>query len=795
MSEQRKIQNEFIEKQNGFQFKDFIIRYIKYLPLVLIGLILSYFAAKIKLRYSTKMYKSFGTMLVKAEQGNAGAEKSVEDLFTSKSRNDLNTEMQIMKTRELMKRVVNKLHLNTVIKSKGKVKLTLNYNNAPISLKTIQLKDSSETLYLELLTNDNNSFTIKNGGTYNFNTPFNFEGNTLQIDLIQKMTPQSQLTIQVFPEDISANSFTNAINIKQVGDYTRLLELTMSSENPQLCVDVVNTLMKEYINMNKEAEKEVTIFTQKFIDERVTNLQNDLKQIENETRDFKQKYNSINISAQSQIYLDNLKEARDLGIKEQAKYNGTKYIFDNLLKDDNLKSLIVSGLIDDANLQNLILDYNVQFLQRQRDLDLENTTGGIQYTADSEKLAFRRKAILESMQKVLNSYSANISNYDRVINENSEKLKGIPGLENELLNFGRNQKIVEELYLFLKKKGEENGIKSAATLANTRIIDEALINNNPYEPVPKSVYGMFLFLGLLIPFAIAYLVEIFNNRIRFREDIQKQTNTPILAEVGHNETNDTLVVKNKSRKVIAEQFRMIRTNLQYTTGGKEKFTTLVTSTFSGEGKSFISTNIAAAYALSGKKTVLLEFDLRKPKVLEGLKMKKTVGISNYTVGKVTIPEIIRPVENCQNLYVIGSGAIPPNPAELLLEDSINNLFEYLKENFDIIVIDSAPVGLVTDSMMLSKFADATLYIVRHKYTLKKQIKLIDELYVNEKLPKMSIVINDVIGSTGGYYGYGGYGYGYGKKTYGYGTGYFEEEQKSILKDTWNKLKNFFFFWK
>ena len=349
----------------------------------------------------------------------------------------------------------------------------------------------------------------------------------------------------------------------------------------------------------------------------------------------------------------------------------------------------------------------------------------------------------------------------------------------------------------MKKKSEENGISAASKVSNARVIDEALKNEKPVSPVPSKVYAIALFIGLLIPIALIYVVELFNDKIRYRTDIEKITKTPILAEVGHNDEGRTLVVTAKSRKVITEQFRMIRTNLQYLVGSAEKSTILVTSSFSGEGKSFISTNVAAAIALTGKRTVLLEFDLRKPKVLEGLNIQKSVGISNYVVGKSTITEILKPIDGYDNLYVIGCGAVPPNPAELLLDGKIDELFAYLKKNFDAIIIDSAPVGLVTDSMTLSKYADATLYIVRHKYTLKKQINFVNELYVNKKLPKLSIIINDVVGGTGGYYGYGGYGYGgYG---YGsgkaYGSGYFETPTRNRFKNIWAGIKDFLLFWK
>jgi capsular exopolysaccharide synthesis family protein len=224
--------------------------------------------------------------------------------------------------------------------------------------------------------------------------------------------------------------------------------------------------------------------------------------------------------------------------------------------------------------------------------------------------------------------------------------------------------------------------------------------------------------------------------------------------------------------MVAEQFRIIRSNLQYVLNKKEKSTILFTSSFSGEGKSYVTTNMGAVLALAGKKVVILEFDIRKPKLLSGLGLPKGPGITNYLIGKAELQDLIKPVPETENLFVLGCGPIPPNPAELLLDKKMDEMFAWLKENFDMVLVDTAPVGMVSDAMTLSKYADSTLYLVRQGHTFKKQIGLIDEFYKEEKLPKVSIIINDVKIKPGyGYYGYGRYGYGYG---YGYGS-YYEEE--------------------
>ena len=284
---------------------------------------------------------------------------------------------------------------------------------------------------------------------------------------------------------------------------------------------------------------------------------------------------------------------------------------------------------------------------------------------------------------------------------------------------------------------------------------------------------MAILVGLALPALFIFVKELLNDKITTRFDIEKITPVPIMGEVGHSFSENQLVVNKTSRKMVAEQFRIIRSNLQYVLSKTEKPVILVTSSFSGEGKSFVSTNMGAVMALTGKKTVILEFDIRKPKVLSGLNMGRHPGISNFLVGKARLEELVLPIPEHENLFVLPCGPIPPNPAELLLDSKVTDLFEWLRGHFDVVIIDTAPVGMVSDALTLGKFANCTLYLVRQGYTFKKQIALIDDLYQEKKLPSVSIVVNDVKLKAGyGYYGYGRYGYGYG---YG-NNGYYEEEK-------------------
>jgi capsular exopolysaccharide synthesis family protein len=302
------------------------------------------------------------------------------------------------------------------------------------------------------------------------------------------------------------------------------------------------------------------------------------------------------------------------------------------------------------------------------------------------------------------------------------------------------------------------------------MLEPGYSNGMPVSPNQRSFYMTALLIGLAIPIGFALLLEFFNDKVRTKRDIEVATTTPMLGEIGHSDAKDTLIVSTRDRKFTAEQFRIIRTNLQYILKESNKSNIiLVTSSMSGEGKSFIATNMAAVMAISGKKTLLVEFDIRKPKLMSGLglNINEKTGLTHYLIGKSNVEEIIQPVKGVENLYIIPCGPVPPNPAELILTDRLKMMFDQLKQQFDVIIVDSAPVGMVSDGYVLASYADATLFVVRHNYTFKKQLTLVDSIYTEKKLPQMSLVINDVkaqlgYGSYQGYvnYGYAGYGYGY-----------------------------------
>jgi capsular exopolysaccharide synthesis family protein len=429
--------------------------------------------------------------------------------------------------------------------------------------------------------------------------------------------------------------------------------------------------------------------------------------------------------------------------------------------------------LEEPSLLSQIQEFNN--LQLQRETLLKTTTRANPMLVDIETAI--EKLRINILQNMKNIRSAQQMAFNNLLQKNKtagNEISQIPAKEKQLLDITRRQKILEELYSFLLQKKLETSISSASTISNVKVIEPAMPTGVLVKPNKSSIYMIALFMGLLIPGAIIVLMEYLNDKVKSRDDIERNTSSPILGEVGHSEEKTSLVVSRTSRKFIAEQFRIIRTNLQYVLPKQDKVVILVTSSTSGEGKSFISTNVGAVMALAGKRTAIIEFDIRKPKIMTSLNLPKKTGITNYIIGKSSLEELMVPVPGYENLFVIPCGPVPPNPSELLLDNRLEEMMTRLKEEFDILIIDTAPVGLVSDTIMLGKYADVSLYVVRHNYTFKKQLTLLNEIYTNKRLPRLSIIINDIKAQSayGRYFGYGGYGYtGYG---YGYGTEYFEE---------------------
>ena len=388
-----------------------------------------------------------------------------------------------------------------------------------------------------------------------------------------------------------------------------------------------------------------------------------------------------------------------------------------------------------------------------------------------------------SLDRVLRGLFITKADLDREASRYSRRISEAPGQEREFVSIARQQEIKAGLYLMLLQKREENAITLAATANNAKIIDEAIADDAPVAPRSKIIYLIALILGVGIPVGVIYLLELTKFKIEGRADVEKLTSAPIVGDIPlTDEKQGAIAVFENQNNLMSETFRNVRTNLQFMLGNGKKVI-LVTSTVSGEGKSFISGNLAISLSLLGKKVVIVGLDIRKPGLNKVFNIsKREQGITQYLANpEKNLMDLVQLSDVSKNLYILPGGTVPPNPTELLARDGLDKAIETLKKNFEYVILDTAPVGMVTDTLLIGRVADLSVYVCRADYTRKNEYTLINELIDGNKLPNLCTVINGLDlkkRKYGYYYGYGKYGkyYGYGKR-YGYGYGYGEQSGK------------------
>jgi len=762
--------------------KDFIFKYLHYIPWLLVSMAVFGVMAYIKNRYATPIYRMQGTMLINNDRMSQGrGDEKFDEMFMSGGVSNLSNEIQILRSRPLLERVAGDLDLQTSYYGEGNIKTSMLYPVYPFKLDIIYIADSSNSFGCKVTFLDDKRFLVDES-----KKPVAF-GEAFMIGTSKcRLLPDSS----VDPRTIRGNKFhvswqpiqdvaenlIGGLRVVQANDQSTILTLTFEGENARLGKDVLNTLMSVYDTTIVEDKKKIQENTLRFINTQLLQLSDTLSGVQGGLSNFMVQNQVYDIDNQSKSFIDGLGEnakQKDLG---ELKLNIINWLLEYVGNKKNIFELVPTPLgIEEPALLQLVTEYNK--MQLEREANLKTTTAGNPLIVNLEGSLERvRKDIYQALLNVKQSYVIAGADITRHQQELQSQVTSLPGKSMRMLNIQRRQKILEELYSLLLQKKLETQIASASTISNSKMLEPSIGGGDMISPDRKKVYMLYLMLGLFIPIGIIAVKEVLQDKVNGRSDVEKHTRAPILGEIGHSDTKQSLVVTLNSRRLIAEQFRIVRTNLQYMIAKKEKPVIMITSTFSGEGKSFISTNMGAVMALSGKKTVIMEFDIRKPKIISGLDLKRKMGITNYIIGKARFEDLLVKVENVDGLYVIPCGPIPPNPAELLLDKRLDELMEEVFNHFECIIMDTAPIGLVSDATNLGRFADCTLYIVRQKQTFRKQLAFIEDMYNSKKLPSLCLLINDVKpegGYYGGYYGsaYGYYsGYGYGAK-----SGYFEDD--------------------
>jgi tyrosine-protein kinase Etk/Wzc len=628
------IEEQYINNKNELNnlgVKDMFFKYVRFLPVFILSLALALFGSYLYLRYATPIYRASGTLRIKNDKqsGNRGDER-LNQLALNDGTQNIQNEIEVLKSKPLMERVVNALELQVGYNAVGKIKSPDIYKQGPFLLQIFQLADSSRPFSLNINFVKNNAFTV-NGerGRFTFSELFRNEYGIFRLNGNSYSAPGKEYiaTWQPTPQ-ITANLAGSIQVTPKVG--TDILVISLETTNPKMASDIINQLMIEYGELTKEDKNAEAALTLQFVDKSLRSVQHEIDSIQKGKTDYEKAYNLIDLEAQTQNYLGGISEA-EKAINDQSILMNVTGLIENYLKDkqNDFKTVPSSLGLKDVTLESKIQEYNKSQLYRKSLLESHIPENNPTIKEQDEMIEKLRADILETMRNIKSSTNLTINNYKRRGSLAEGQVKSLPPRIKRVKEFETELNSKMGIYTYLMEKKLTTTISQASTLSSSKIIEKSSPSSTPVKPNKRKIQLLAILIGIGLPGLFIFMLEVINDKVTTRFDIEKITQAPVLGEIGHSYADNALVVNKTNRGMVAEQFRIIRSNLQYVLNKIDKPVILVTSSFSGEGKSFVTTNLGAVLALAGKKTIVIEFDIRKPKILTGLGLSKKQGETNY----------------------------------------------------------------------------------------------------------------------------------------------------------------------
>ena len=785
-------------EEQTVDIKQLIFLFLNHWYLFLIAAVLALAVAFVINRYKPNVFQTSGTVLIKDAHSAYDATAIMTNGSFSGYQN-VDNEMAILRSYTLKDRAVRKMNIEVTYMEKGRVATSELYKVSPFTVEFDRAVPQAVGLEYNIVSLGEDKIVLHATS----------EGYNKYDFILSQITQSSMQKVDVTTEcklgemvDNGYNRFRIVLNdnyrpgtddnrklsfwlnsyaslVRQNSSYTvgltskqsSVISVTSSGYNVKKIVDFTNTLMNEYVARGLEKKNVVSENTIEFIDNELEGIQESLSSAESDLKDFREKNDVMNLDVQANQVYNNLrsleKERAEMGVNVKIYKRLQDYIKVQINDPENLAIPSTMG-INDPLLNQLARDL-VTLAQTKATKLLTQTEQHPEIIKLNEQIVTTKRALLENVNNIVDNAQMSLNEIDRRIAVLEGESRRLPDKQQQLINYQRNFKFNEDTYKYLMQRRAEAQILKASNTPDNEILDIARPERTTkISPRTAMNYLIALIIGLMVPALFLFLKNYFNVSITDRKDVEKLTRFPIVGQVAQTSDTNPLVVINSPKSPIAESFRSIRTNIEFLTQGKSKSTILVTGDMQSIGKTFNSINIASIYAFYGKKTVLLGFDMRKPKLFQEFGLNNNVGISSFLSNREPFENIIQTASQVPNLDIITSGPIPPNPAELIASEKCDEFFKLLKEKYDYIIIDTPPLGLVTDAFLLMRFADVKLFIVRQGVTNKNIFgSIIKDL--EDRGIDASIVING-IQTNKGYYGkrYGSYRYGYG---YAYGYGY------------------------
>ncbi len=772
--------SKFQEEVKPIDIKYYLIKYSRYWPLYVTFIFLGLITVFLFHRYTVEEYEVRGSILIKS---NASPENRILDrsnIFSGM--NNLENDILLLTSKNLATEALSKLHFDVSYYAYTNIKEIELYDKSPIKVEVDQrypLMEMGEITftYLEgdefILSREESSFfdflKVRADGPVEqsiLNRKFKF-GETIQsgegrfiINRLKPLRNDEQLSFVIHNRLQVIDDYSRSISVRPINSYGTVLQVSMVTKVVEKGRDYVNALMDAYIIYNLKEKNQMAEKTISFLEQQLFMVEDSLKLVEGKILNFKVENKLMDINSQFGGVLGNMQnmENQIQQIDFELQYYKSLQVYlerKGLDYSDILAPSLVG--ISDGLLNGLVSKLIDVSLERRKLLAVVNENHP-NIKEQDEQITKLRENIFENIENLVNNTQKKKSQALEMLQEQDNEFSRLPQAESQFMALNREFKLRENLYNYLLEKHAEAGIAKASNISDNSVLDYSRRGDLIFPKKAKN-YGFAFGLGFFIPLVLLLLYNYLNNKIVDQIQLKTVLRIPLLGTIGFSTKDTNMLVAEYPKSMVAESFRSLRSALFYISSEKKCKKILVTSSVSGEGKTFVSLNLASALALSGKKTCLIGLDLRRPKLSEYVGVTNQIGLSSYLVGKDSMEDIVIPTVY-ENLFIVPSGPIPPNPAELLLKDKMQDFLNFLEQDFDVVVMDTPPVGLVSETMDLMRFSDVNLYIVRQDYTHKRYLLMINDLYADDQVDNIYAVFNGLKAGLD-VYDFGGYNYGYG----------------------------------
>lgn len=774
-------QTEFQVREENFNLKKVIFQYLYKWPWFIISILVFVITAYIYLRYSVPKYQSTTTLKFDKKQNDlSSALADLDNLGIGLGNADeLKSEAAVVNSRPILMQVVKNLNLNVEYFNTGEIKDSQLFSKVPVTAKVLSYKDEKfKSSHYVITSLNGGKFTLQNEKneaviTGQFNIPLNLDFGTVIFERNSAVAFKSDYKIIFWNPIEKVKKLEKLIDVNLPDEKAMLMDISLVGSLPEKSESILNEVTRQY-NLDGQRDKNLQAQnTQEFIDKRLEVITKDLSGVENQKEDFQNRNRIVDLQAQAELALQNTSENTKVLLQQQAQLDLLNSLSGEASKGTN--QLMPSNLGLNPSLEQSISQYNSLIITRNKTLK-QATNENPAVIEMNREIASLKDVIRDNIREQKQTVQTGIAQLQNQINTNNTMIDKVPGQSKIYRGIERQQNLKEQLFLFLLQKREENAINLSVDVPKAKIVNPAYTLDVPVSPKKSVVLLGALLLGILVPIAIFYLLFNFDDKIYTRDDIKERSGLGILVDIPSLKDNENHLVQKNDFSELAEAFRVLVSNLKFVLPVKDSAKVImVTSSVKGEGKTLVSVNLALTIANKNTRALLIGSDIRNPQIQrydsEPVKRK---GLTEFLYDdSVNVEELIHTSTTNPSCDVIYAGTIPPNPQELLSNGRYQKLIEHMSAQYAYIVIDSAPLMLVSDTLNIADTADVTLYVVRSGVSKNILVDFAGELVKDSKLKNVSFVINDVSRRAGGY----GYNYSYG---YGYG-------QTKDKKSWWNKI--------